>query len=92
MTERRREERTPVLWPVRLWTPDVVLEGTATDVSENGICIVTAPTAGIKVGASYRVEVLAGLEKSRTFVGEVRHVDHLGRVGLATGNGLIATS
>lgn len=92
MIERRREPRTPVLWPVRLWTADVVLEGTATDVSDNGICIVTAPTADIKIGASYRIEVLAGLEKGRTFVGEVRHVDHIGRVGFSTGASPIVTS
>jgi len=92
MTERRREPRTPVLWPVRIWMADVVLDGTATDVSPHGICIVTAPTADIKVGASYRIEVLAGLEKGRTFVGEVRHVDQGGHVGFSTESSPIVTS
>ena len=68
-------------WPVRLSADGVGLDGTAEDVSVRGICIVTAPTAAVKLGSSYRIDVLAGLGAPRSVVAEARHSDLRGRIG-----------
>lgn len=80
-TERRRYPRTLVSWPVRLWIDGIALDGTAQDVSEHGICVVTAPTAAVKLGSSYRIDVLAGGGAPRSIVADARHADPHGRSG-----------
>ena len=52
--ERRTHPRTPVSWPVRLWVEEDMLVGRAVDISEQGLCVITAPTDALKRGASYR--------------------------------------
>src|SRR4026207_691299 len=41
----------------RLWTPDEIVVGNTIDVSEHGICLATAPTAALRVGRAYRLEL-----------------------------------
>lgn len=72
--ERRRYPRTPVSWPARLWVDESTIIGHTVDVSPYGLCVLTAPTAAVKVGHAYRVEVVAGMADPFTVVGEVRHV------------------
>ncbi len=67
-------------WPIRLWVDGIALDGTAQDVSEHGICIATAPTAAVKLGSSYRIDVLAGVGAPRSIVADARHADQ-GRIG-----------
>ena len=82
MDERRKHSRNAVSWPARLWLDDdTVLVGATTDVSAAGICLATAPTAAVKLGKCYRVDVLADSKSSLSFVGEVRHMGDRG-VGL----------
>jgi PilZ domain-containing protein len=78
--ERRRHPRTPVSWPIRLWAEGAVIDGRAQDVSVHGICIATAPTAAVKLGASYRIDVLAGVGPPHIVVADARHADS-GRIG-----------
>jgi hypothetical protein len=63
-----------VSWPVRLWNEDEVLVGRAVDMSEQGLCIVTAPTEALKRGDSYRVELMVGPSAQFACTGEIRHV------------------
>ena len=63
-----------VSWPVRLWNEDEVLVGRAIDMSEQGLCIVTAPTEALKRGDSYRVELMVGPSAQIACTGEIRHV------------------
>lgn len=85
MEERRRFARTPVSWHVRLWCDDGgMVPAMADDVSDHGIRIITARRADVKMGRSYRVDVLAGTAAEQSLVAEVRHADDRGRIGLAT--------
>jgi hypothetical protein len=72
--ERRASARRPVQWPARLRIGADTVAGTAIDVSEQGLCIAVAPTASVKVGSSYRIELLADRSAGIAFDGEVRHV------------------
>ncbi|MBI2205323.1 MAG: PilZ domain-containing protein [Candidatus Rokubacteria bacterium] len=72
--ERRAHPRRPVQWPARIWIGADTLVGLAIDVSEQGLCIATAPTSSVKVGSSYRIELLAEQGAEIAFNGEVRHV------------------
>jgi len=84
MAERRRFERTQVAWPVRVYSDDGMVPGITEDVSPYGVCIVTARAATVKMGRSYRVDVLAGFEAPRSIVGEAKHADPQGRIGFET--------
>ena len=72
--DRRVHPRIVVSWPVRLWNEDEVLVGRAIDMSEQGLCIVTAPTEALKRGDSYRVELMVGPSAQIACTGEIRHV------------------
>lgn len=81
--ERRRYPRIPVSWPVRLWVDRDSLVGEAVEASPYGLYVLTAPTAALKLGSCYRVEIMAGEAGDQAYLGEVRHVDVRG-VGLET--------
>jgi len=72
--DRRVHPRIVVSWPVRLWNEDEVLVGRTIDMSEQGLCIVTAPTEALKRGDSYRVELMVGPSAQIACTGEIRHV------------------
>ena len=74
--DRRVYPRIVVSWPVRLWNEDEVLVGRAVDMSEQGLCILTAPTEALKRGDSYRVELMVGPSAQIACTGEIRHVTH----------------
>ncbi len=84
MKERRRFTRTPVSWPVRLWSDSGVMPAMTGDVCDQGIGIVTARGAEVEAGHSYRLDVLVGSASEQSLVAEVRHTDDHGRIGLAT--------
>jgi hypothetical protein len=82
MDERRRHARTAVSWPTRMWLDDeTLLVGATSDVSASGIFLATAPTAAVKLGKCYRVDVLTDGGSGWSFVGEVRHMGERG-IGL----------
>jgi PilZ domain-containing protein len=81
--DRRSHPRTEVSWPVRLWLGDTMLVGRAVDVSEQGLCVITAPTGDIKRGSCYRIDVVVGADHQFSCQGEVRHVT-ASLVGLRT--------
>ncbi|MBI4268863.1 MAG: PilZ domain-containing protein [Candidatus Rokubacteria bacterium] len=83
MDERRRHARTNVSWPIRLWVDEGSLVGRTEDTSEGGICVAIAPTASVKLGSSYRVDVLASHIGPFSVIGEARHVDDR-KVGFET--------
>ena len=73
--ERRVHPRVPVSWPVRLWVNDVAVAGRTVDVSEQGLCIVlSARTAWIDIGSSYRVDIIMGPKHEVTVNAEVRYL------------------
>jgi hypothetical protein len=66
-----------------MWVDETMLVGRAIDVSERGLCVLTAPTDALKRGDCYRVDVVVSADQSFSCQGEVRHVtDAL--VGLRT--------
>jgi len=83
MDERRRDRRLAVGWSGRLWTPDEIIVGNTLDVSERGICLATAPTAALRVGRAYRLELVAEMGEPFVTVGEIRHVSVRG-IGIET--------
>ena len=83
MNERRRDARWAAEWPSRVWTDEGLLVGTTVDVSDYGLCFVSAPTAALKVGFSYRIEVVGTSGDAITTVAEVRHISARG-VGFRT--------
>lgn len=83
MDERRRDPRWAAAWPTRVWADDAVLVGTTVDVSDFGLCFVSAPTAALKLGYSYRIEVVGGSGEAIATVAEVRHISTRG-VGFRT--------
>ena len=73
--ERRIHPRVAVSWPVRLWIDDVAVAGRTVDVSEQGLCIVlSARTAWINIGGSYRVDIIMGPKHEVTVNAEVRYL------------------
>jgi hypothetical protein len=81
--DRRAHERFTVSWPIRLMLDEALLIGRAVDVSEQGLCVLTAPTDALRQGQSCRVELVLTQIQSVTCTAEVRHVtDAL--VGLQT--------
>ena len=72
--ERRIFPRTPVSWPVRMWVDESLLVGRAIDISEQGLCVLTAPTGSLKQGQCYRIDVVVDADERFTCQGEVRHV------------------
>lgn len=72
--ERRIHPRVPVSWPVRLWIDETLILGRAIDVSEQGLCVITAPTDAIKRGDSYRVDVVVAAADPVSLTAEVRYV------------------
>jgi hypothetical protein len=85
MSERRRESRWAAEWPSRVWTDDAVLVGATVDVSDFGLCFVSAPTAALKIGTCYRIEVVGSSGEAIATVAEVRHISARG-VGFRTQN------
>lgn len=83
MKDRREHPRTSVSWPVRMWVDEQMLVGRAVDVSEQGLCVITAPTDALRRGASYRIDMVVGAEHQVSVQGEVRHVTS-SLVGLRT--------
>ena len=81
--ERREYPRTTVSWPVRMWIDEQMLVGRAVDVSEQGLCVITAPTEALKRGACYRIDMVVNAEHQVSVQGEVRHVTS-SLVGLRT--------
>ncbi|MDP2627266.1 MAG: PilZ domain-containing protein [Candidatus Rokubacteria bacterium] len=78
MDERRRHPRIPAAWPVRLQVDEETVVGRAVDVSAYGVLVTTAPTALLKVGHSYWVELVADKGNTLVALGEVRHVSGKG--------------
>ena len=72
--ERRNHPRTPVSWPVRIWVNETMVIGRAVDISEQGLCLLTAPTVALKRGECYRIDVVVGAQSQFSCQGEVRHV------------------
>ena len=72
--ERREHARTTVSWPVRMWVDEELLVGRALDISEQGLCVLTAPTDALKRGVCYRIDMVVGAEQQISVQGEVRHV------------------
>jgi hypothetical protein len=73
--ERRVHPRVPVSWPVRLWVDDVAVAGRTVDVSQQGLCVVlSARTAWINIGGSYRVDIIMGPKHEVTVNAEVRYL------------------
>jgi hypothetical protein len=66
-----------------MWVDETMLVGRAIDVSEHGLCVITAPTDAIKRGDCYRVDVVVGADAAFSCRAEVRHVSG-GLVGLQT--------
>lgn len=81
--ERREHPRTEVSWPVRMWVDEQMLIGRALDVSEQGLCVLTAPTEALKRGECYRIDMVVGAEQQVTLQGEVRYLGS-SMVGLRT--------
>ena len=81
--ERREHPRTTVSWPVRMWVDEEMLVGRAVDVSEQGLCVITAPTEALKRGSCYRIDMVVGAEQQVSLQAEVRHVTS-SLVGLRT--------
>ncbi len=73
--ERRVHPRVPVSWPVRLWVDGATVAGRTVDVSEQGLCVVlSARTAPIDIGGSYRIDIIMGPKHEVTVNAEVRYL------------------
>jgi len=83
MDERRRDLRMAARWSARVWTPDEVVLGNTIDVSGHGVRLATAPTAALRVGRAYRLELVAEMGEPFVTVGEIRHVSARG-IGIET--------
>jgi hypothetical protein len=83
MQDRRRDPRLAASWPSSIFADDATLVGSSVDVSEFGLCVVTAPTTALKEGHSYRIELVGASGASIATVAEVRHISARG-VGLQT--------
>ena len=60
---RREDPRTNVSWPVRMWVDEELLVGRALNITEQGLCVLTAPTDALKRGACYRIDMVVGAEQ-----------------------------
>ena len=78
MDDRRRDARLAVSWPSQVWTDEGILVGRTVDVSDYGLCFVSAPTSALKVGNSYRIELVGASGESIASVAEVRHISARG--------------
>lgn len=76
--ERRRHPRRPVSWPVRVWIGYDAFDGHAVDASSHGICLVTGAKDMLKVGTSYRIEILSGGDGPFSCTAEVRELNDRG--------------
>ena len=83
MDERRRDVRLAASGPSHVWTDGGLLVGRTVDVSDHGLCFVSAPTTALKVGDCYRIEIVGASGTSISTVAEVRHISARG-VGLQT--------
>jgi len=83
VNDRREHPRMTVSWPVRMWVDEEMLVGRALDVSEQGLCVITAPTEALKRGACYRIDMVVSSEHQVSLQAEVRHVTS-SLVGLRT--------
>ncbi len=85
---RRAYERFPVSWPARLLIDETLVIGRAADISEQGLCVLTAPTDALKRGQCCRVELVLSEIQTVACTADVRHVtDAL--VGLQTRERLV---
>jgi len=66
-----------------MWVDEDMLVGRAVDVSEQGLCVITAPTDALKRGACYRIDMVVNAEDQVSVQAEVRHVTS-SLVGLRT--------
>lgn len=89
MDDRRRAPRLAAAWPSSIVTDDAILVGRTVDVSEYGVCVVTAPTTALKAGNSYRIELVGASGSAISTVAEVRHVSARG-IGLRTRDRLLS--
>jgi len=76
--ERRRHPRRPVSWPVRVWIGEHAFDGRAVDASMHGICLSGVARDMLKVGRSYRVEILIGGEDPLSCTAKVRNLSDRG--------------
>ena len=81
--ERRRYPRIPAAWPVRVGVGQDLVVGQTIDVSQYGLCVITAPTGLLKEGNCYRVEVVASMGEEVVVLGSVRHIGQRG-IGIET--------
>jgi len=66
-----------------MWVDEQMLVGRAVDISEQGLCVITAPTDALKRGACYRIDMVVNAEDQVSVQAEVRHVTS-SLVGLRT--------
>jgi hypothetical protein len=66
-----------------MWVDDDMLIGRAIDISEQGLCVITAPTDALKRGACYRIDVVVDADSQFSCRAEVVHVTS-SLVGLRT--------
>jgi hypothetical protein len=78
MDERRRDVRLTASWSSQVWTDEGLLVGRTVDVSDYGLCFVSAPTSALKVGDCYRIEIVGASGHSIASVAEVRHISARG--------------
>jgi hypothetical protein len=83
MDDRRHDPRRAASWPTSMRTDDAILVGRTVDVSEYGLCVVTAPTTALKLGQSCRIELVGTSGNAIATVAEVRHISARG-IGLRT--------
>ena len=76
--ERRRHQRTPVSWLVRLWAGAEPVVGHAVDAGAHGLCVGNLPIAALTVGQSYRLEVLTGADGEFPCTGKVLYFSDRG--------------
>jgi hypothetical protein len=58
-----------------MWIDERPVPGRAIDVSEQGLCVLTALPRDLRCGESCRLDVLVGTTQQLALVGEVRHVE-----------------
>jgi class 3 adenylate cyclase len=60
LSERRRDPRRLASWPVRVWIGENSFDGHVVDTGIYGFCLDTVAKDLLKVGTTYRVEILLG--------------------------------
>ena len=83
LPERRRHARRSVSWPVRVWIGEDSFDVHAVDASLHGICLAATAKDLLKVGASYRLEILLDGDRPFPCTAEVRNLSDRG-VGMET--------